>query len=510
MNKVNFLIFYFLLFAAICSAQDKRGYTYVYGGSANYAKFIGDTSKPITGHYFPFVPIKIFANGSSNICDSATGSPLMFCNGYVLYDTTGNIIEDGDSLVPSKIYTQDAFPASTLTQGSIILPKGSNGLYYVFTPTMTDSAYETNVVGQQPKVPFDLFQYHIVDMNANGGSGKVVQKNIPLLTNVEMSKTGMMACKHANGYDWWLLKQALDSNVIYTFLVTKDTVVLDTIQRFPLPRFGYYDLAGQSSFSSKGDKYAFACGGGFQNTNGANLFIADFDRCYGILSNIKKINVPYDSTLTILDTLWNAYDSLITGVCFSPNDSFLYVNRRYLVYQYELNESNSSLAWVKVKQGIDTSFQQFVDYWQMQLAPDGRIYIGKGAGGGFSNSVINYPNIKGVGCDFCRKCIRCDTCDYTQSFANMPNFNLGALGSVCPPLGVHEVVKEKMDIVVYPNPSSGKIQIKNAKYQSKKELYSSVGQLLFTTKENEIDVSGYSKGVYYIKCEGQIKKVIIE
>lgn len=433
----------------------------------------------------------------------------MFCNGYVLFDTTGNIIENGDSLVPFKIYTQNAFPASTLTQGSIILPKGSNGLYYVFTPTMTDSAYETYVVGQQPKVPFDLFQYHIVDMNANGGLGKVVQKNIPLLTNVEMSKTGMMACKHANGYDWWLLKQALDSNVIYTFLATKDNVVLDTIQRFPLPRFGYYDLAGQSCFGNKGDKYAFACGG--VNSNGAKLFIADFDRCYGILSNVKEIIQPLHNTNSYLDTLYpGEKDTLIRGLCFSPNDSFLYVSCGYNIYQYDYNVMDSSLAWYHIKNGMDTTFQQFAEYGQMQLAPDGRIYIGKRDGGGFSNSVIDKPNVKGIGCEFCRKCIRCDTCDYTQSFANMPNFNLGALGSVCPPLGVHEVVKEKMDIVVYPNPSSDKTQIKNAKYQSKKELYNSVGQLMLATKENEIDVSRFTKGIYYLRCGFQTKKIILE
>ncbi len=83
-------------------------------------------------------------------------------------------------------------------------------MYYIFTPAITDSNYDYYVVGNQNKVPFDLLQYHIVDMNANGGMGKLIQKNMSLLTNVEMAKVGMMACKHANGYDWWLLKQALN------------------------------------------------------------------------------------------------------------------------------------------------------------------------------------------------------------------------------------------------------------------------------------------------------------
>ncbi|MBK9483036.1 MAG: T9SS type A sorting domain-containing protein [Bacteroidetes bacterium] len=46
--------------------------------------------------------------------------------------------------------------------------------------------------------------------------------------------------------------------------------------------------------------------------------------------------------------------------------------------------------------------------------------------------------------------------------------------------------------------------------RTKRELFNSIGQLLFTTKENEIDVSKYSKGVYYLKVASKFKKIIIE
>ena len=69
------------------------------------------------------------------------------------------------------------------------------------------------------------------------------------------------------------------------------------------------------------------------------------------------------------------------------------------------------------------------------------------------------------------------------------------------------------DIKIYPNPSNTIINIKisNIKFQNAtRELYNSVGQLLFSTKENEIDVSKYSKGIYYLKCGNAVKKVVIE
>ena len=48
----------------------------------------------------------------------------------------------------------------------------------------------------------------------------------------------------------------------------------------------------------------------------------------------------------------------------------------------------------------------------------------------------------------------------------------------------------------------------------KKELYNSLGQLLFTTNPDSyreiIDMTAYAKGIYYLKCEHQVVKVVVE
>lgn len=42
----------------------------------------------------------------------------------LLFDTLGNIIENGDSIIPPKAYSgTGAFPVGWCTQGSLILPK---------------------------------------------------------------------------------------------------------------------------------------------------------------------------------------------------------------------------------------------------------------------------------------------------------------------------------------------------------------------------------------------------
>ncbi len=403
-------------------AQNKSGNVWVTGGGAMLIRF-NDTAKPITSQIFPNFNGLSFTTSSSTVCDSSTGRLIFMSNGYVLYDSTGNIIENGDSLVPVKIYHHNPYPDGQATQGSLILPKGSSGLYYVFTPTITDSMYDywiSNPLGDG-RAPFDLFQYHVVDMNLNGGMGKVVQKNIPILTNTFLAKVGMMACRHANGYDWWLLKQGFDTNIVYTFLVTKDTVELSHVQSFAGPHFGVADIFGQACFSTNGSKYAFATGG---VNLGAQLYIADFDRCTGLLSNPKTINVPIDSTNYPFFDNQGKRDSTILGVCFSPNDNFLYINKYFNTYQYEYNNPDSVQAWYLVHR-YDT-LAEYSLFGQLQKGIDGRIYMGKHSGYQPFNNVINKPNIKGAGCDFCQFCLDFSAFNgASTSPPNMPDFNLG-------------------------------------------------------------------------------------
>jgi len=76
-------------------------------------------------------------------------------------------------------------------------------------------------------------------------------------------------------------------------------------------------------------------------------------------------------------------------------------------------------------------------------------------------------------------------------------------------LGTPNYFNNEKEINIYPNPTSSILYIKNAD-KKKKELYNSMGQLLFTTTKNEIDVLRFAKGIYYIRLAGQVKKVVVE
>lgn len=487
------------------SAQNKSGHQWIFGAAGMVrAEFTG-TSRPDVKLLFPNAPYYC-TQGHSNICDSATGRLLFSCNGMILYDSNGVIIENGDSLVPPEAYDYDFF----YTQNSLILPKGSNGLYYVFITTFSDSNYVNQWLGGSNKAPYDLLLYNIVDMNANGGLGKVVEKNRVLLEHVELHKIRMQACRHHNGRDWWLLKQGrYGTNEIYRFLVRPDTIMGPFVQTFPSPAYSSFDLMGQMAFSPDGAKLALV------HCKMQELFFADFDRCSGKLSNPKIVGIPTDSTGIPNAAPQYIMDSVIGGVCFSPNNNFVYVSKRYNIYQYEWNEPDSSLAWYRVQHGPDTTHLKFQYYNSLHNGPDGRIYIGNWGGGYKQMSVIDYPDIKGAGAGFCRKCFRISDTSFTAfvSPPGLPDFNLGAASGICWPLNSSEIgdvsaVADEM-LEVYPNPTNSVIYIKNKKGK-KKELFTMLGELLFTTTKDEIEVYNLPKGIYLLRYESQVRKVVVE
>ncbi len=505
------LIITMLLFVCHFNASgqtNRSGAGWIQGAARGVEAIFTDTARPIIHVKYNAPPPFYYAGGHSNICDSASGKLLFSCNGMVLYDSTGAVMDNGDYLVENSYYTLNAFPTSALTQSSLIIPKGSNGLFYVFVATVSDSMFNIYWNAQSTQAPFDRLQVNIVNMNANGGLGSVIVKNKPILQGVAVHKTMMQACRHSNGIDWWLLKQGeYDTNRIYRFLVKADTIEGPWVQNFTEPKYPPMDQAGQYAFSKDGTKFTSIQGQGNMN----KLFLADFDRCTGELYNPKIINIPIDSTTKPSLDNAGSLDSVNSGVCFSPNGKFIYISKWWNIYQYEYQENDSLLAWNRIQHGPDTTFQNFEYYSHLYLGLDSRIYIGNYGGQMKQMSVIDKPNIKGIGCQFCRKCFRLDTAVIfaMKSPPNMPDYNLGASGQVCWPLGSSEIGDERYEMEVWPNPASTRLYIKTES-KEERELYNSIGQLLFTTKENEIEVSRYASGVYYLKCGEVRKKVIIE
>jgi hypothetical protein len=99
----------------------------------------------------------------------------------------------------------------------------------------------------------------------------------------------------------------------------------------------------------------------------------------------------------------------------------------------------------------------------------------------------------------------------------MPNFNMPKK-EPCWPLTNQVLVKSNSSFLVYPNPANSILNIELIHFKSETsqlELYNVLGQLLRrgqieSNKKMQMDISTLSSGVYYLRCEGQVKKIIIE
>ncbi len=500
MKKIKLFLLIFLS-AYHMQGQKEFGQSWIIGAGFSY-KVTFDNSN-ILIQYLDTNYNYYFSHGCSSISD-ISGSLKIISNGYQVFDQAGVHLENGDSLVPNAIYNNyNGF--SLASQSSIILPLDS-GIYYLITPTASDLEFSHWMNGTSAY--FDLLLYHKIDMNENGGAGKVVEKAIPLLEDVRLSKTEMMACRHGSGIAWWLFKQAADTNMVYKFLVTKDSIYNMGKQGFKEPHFGLYDLAGQSMFNETGTQYATT-----SSSLGTDyLFLADFDRCSGNLSSPVVFAIP-DAPKSTVDL---SPDNSPGGMCFSPNGRFIYLVKYYNIFQLDLNDPDSVTAWYHVA-NLDTTTQAFNGYGNAYIGPDEKVYISNWGALSKQMSYIENPDVKGPGCVFCPRCLRFPKWG-VSSVPCMPNYALGKDSIHNCPLPTFPPTQGEA-LLIYPNPSSGIFTIESSllNQQENEILVLSInGEKLYrkkiktTTGKIDVDISHLAAGIYILRVGEFVRKVVKE
>ena len=359
----------------------------------------------------PSIDMKFF---NTTISDE-NGNLMFYTNGVGLNNYLHQLMLNGDGM--------GGIPGTTGEEGGSSIPQGGIGVPWPGMPNQYFLLQEKSEYfpddEEHPRKTTALL-YSRINMNVNNEEGEVIEKRIVFLQDtVERGKSKLV--RHANGRDWWHIKNKLDENVFYRTLISPSGPELRGQQTVGVT---VMQGTGQAVFSPDGSKYAVLST--VSDLIGGVIAIYDFDRCSGLLSN--QVYIPVDN------------DSASGGLAISPNNRYLYQSSSWYVYQYDLfaEDIESSRAIIAT---YDLNIDWFPTlFYAAQLAPDGRIYII------CPNSVpvmhrIEYPDEPGEACIVKQHSVRLPTLN-AFSIPNNPNYRLGPIdGSPCDTLGIDNLPK---------------------------------------------------------------------
>ncbi|NUO01479.1 MAG: T9SS type A sorting domain-containing protein [Saprospiraceae bacterium] len=332
------------------------------------------------------------------------GNPLFYFDGKNITDASFQRMQNGSQI---NITTDiGGFPVS---QGAIVLPDPGNAhRYFLFH----------NNYGAYPS-GYGVYEvrYSIVDMTLNGGLGAVTEKRKLLINDgLGLDHGKLMAVRHANGRDWWLLTQRKNSGLFYRVLLDPSGVHLLENQVIPGT---FYEGLGQAVFSPDGQWHVrFTT---VDNFTGQFVDIFQFDRCEGLLSVHSRLH--YDE---------NAYSG---GAAISYNSHYLYISSFLHIYQFDLWAEDILASKKTIFTTLNPNPVTSPIFHLAQLAPDGRIFIVNGLIAANRIHVIHRPD---RGDTLAKLKTQMPMPTYIGScLPNFPNFRLGPLdGSACDTLGL--------------------------------------------------------------------------
>ena len=332
--------------------------------------------------------------------------------------TGGEFINGGNS---NSIY--QSYCGSSGLYGIYPVPEGifslpfENKKHEIFHIQFDDDPPGPNLVCN-----YKSLLYSSIDMSANQGLGEVVFKDSVLVSGCLQTAC---ANRHANGRDWWVLLPDNVENRFYRFLSTPEGLHGPWIQDIENPTIvDSFFYLGWNEFSPDGRRLLI-------NDIQSGTAIYDFDRCTGLLSNLRHIPANIDS-------FGYGYAAV-----FSPDSRFVYVVKGNFgtIEQFDLNASDltgsriTAAVWDSVYYIIPSSGthkQTFFSFFQH--GPDGKLY--NWAGDTPFMHVMDFPNRKGETCNVRQRAIELPYFTFAAN-AYYPNYRLGPIdGSPCDTLGI--------------------------------------------------------------------------
>ncbi|MEP2937278.1 MAG: T9SS type B sorting domain-containing protein [Gilvibacter sp.] len=357
MNRILFLLL--CLIPALCFSQREAANWY-FGSNAGLDFNSGEPVPLLDG-------VLNTIEGCESI-SSPDGSLLFYTEGRSVWNRFHELMPNGEDLLGSFSSTQSA----------LIIPRpGVSNIYYVITADVA-RAYQAGGNGNG-------INYSVVDMNADGGRGDVIEKNTSLLPQGSEKLTGV---RSADGDNFWVVTHFRDS--FYAFFV--DDTGLDpspVVTTIGPDIDNFENIRGAIKSSPNGNKLAIGHAFFLPNYTGI-LGLYDFDNETGVVSNQNIL----------------ANDLVFYGVEFSADSSKLYASGKEVdvvanqttdinILQYDLEAPDIASTRFKIADIPNPFLSDLAG--SLQIAIDKKIYHSIPN----SNlSVIRTPNFAELDSDF--------------------------------------------------------------------------------------------------------------
>jgi hypothetical protein len=450
MKKIFFFVLILGIFSALSLYSQKHDYVWIIGddNQPNYTLRGGATLD------FNYTPRKTYYNyrklnmatSNASICDSL-GRLVAYSNGCDIAGPDDQILINGEDINLGEIHTlqcderDDGYTAGF--QSALMLPHPNHpDFYYLFYKHVI---FVRNKEGIIIDAAIDEMRYaHLYSKYDNKPTRRVLKKDVLLIRDT-LSAGAIIATKHANGKDWWVVTVHLDGQDFYVMKLSEGGITDLNKQNIGIKtnRFGH--SLGQLAFSPDGSKL-------YRTNTFDPVLVYDFDRETGRFTGFDTISYDYGSTPVGE-----------IGCAVSPNGRFLYLAARMNIWQFDLQAADISASQTLVCEWV----QQYVStiptlFTRLQLGPDCKIY---GLGGGDTKyyHVIHNPDNKGMDCNAELNGLLLPT-PSGASIPSFPNFRLGPLGS--PGLPCSPVVSTSGPVAtplpllsVFPNPARERLTV---------------------------------------------------
>jgi len=395
-----------------------------YGNASNEAKFGGANID------FNFDPPKIYKQKKKidvrfhcACCSDSTGKLLFYTNGISIQNGTHNLMANGDSINFSDLWKEfkvDGYP-SVLGAEAIPFPGHPNQYVLIHVAL--------RYVPVEDDLYFAPLMYSIVDMNANNGLGRVLKKNQVM---VDSSLTDFVLIKHGNGRDWWVLTAQRNTTRHYTFLIHPGGVSGPYIQNYGPAYPGFpKEWGGFCTASEDGTLYVRHDG-----LYGPRIY--DFDRCTGLLSNLRLI--PYKQSFYTV------------GSVLSQDKKTLYLSSYGEMMSVDLTHPDpaSTLDTIAEYDGFATPVPLNTGFWSAQPRDNGKVYYAT-TNGTLALHVLHRAGMPGQAADFQQHAITLPVYN-SGTMCRFPNYRLGRwLDAPCDTLGFHAPPPGFVDTPYEPN-----------------------------------------------------------